>query len=103
MPSSVATEQPVLAGLTEIFRSVFNDPGLELTSRSTADEVPGWDSMTHITLIVEAECRYGILFQAAEIEALHSVGELVRAIEAKRGPAMDSGRLPTAGNQRRPR
>ena len=96
MPSSAMTEQPVLAGVTEIFRSVFNDPDLELTPRSTADEVPGWDSMTHITLIVEAECRYGILFQAAEIESLHTVGELVRAIEAKCAP---TGRWPAGGAQ----
>jgi acyl carrier protein len=90
MPPSVTIEHPVLAGVTEIFRSVFNDPNLELTARSTADEVPGWDSMTHISLIVEAECRFGILFQAAEIESLYSVGELVRAIEAKRPPAAAS-------------
>jgi acyl carrier protein len=87
MSSSIMTEQPVLAGVTEIFRAVFNDPDLELTPRSTSDEVPGWDSMTHISLIVEAECRFGILFQPAEIESLHTVGELVRAIEAKRPPA----------------
>jgi acyl carrier protein len=84
MPSNVTTEGPVLAGVTEIFRSVFNDPNLELTPGSTVEEIPGWDSMTHITLIVEAECRFGIHFQAAEIESLYSVGELVRAIEAKR-------------------
>lgn len=91
MPTSVTMEQPVLVGVTAIFREVFNDPGLELTPRSTQDEVPGWDSMTHISLIVEAECRFGILFQAAEIESLHSVGELVRAIEAKRTHAMLCG------------
>jgi acyl carrier protein len=97
MSSSVTTEQAVLAGVTEIFRSVFNNPDLELTPRSTADEVPGWDSMSHITLIVEAECRYGIMFQAAEIESLHTVGELVRAIEAKRGPHAGSQRSATNG------
>ena len=81
MQSSATIERPVLAEVTEIFRSVLNDPDLELTPRSTADEIPGWDSMTHITLVVEAECRFGILFQAAEIESLYSVGELVRAIQ----------------------
>jgi acyl carrier protein len=91
MPTSVTIEQPTLVGVTAIFREVFNDPGLELTPRSTQDEVPGWDSMTHISLIVEAECRFGILFQAAEIESLHSVGELVRAIEAKRTHVVLSG------------
>jgi acyl carrier protein len=91
MSSGVTAEPPpVLAGVTEIFRSVFNNPTLELTQRSSVDDVPGWDSMTHISLIVEAECRFGILFQAAEIESLHSVGELVRAIEAKRALVSDT-------------
>jgi acyl carrier protein len=92
MSTAIGTEPPVIVGVTEIFRAVFNDPNLELTPRSTADEVPGWDSMTHISLVVEAECRYGILFEAEEIEALYSVGDLVRAIEAKRAPI-------TAGRQ----
>ena len=84
MRSSVADGQPVLAELTDIFRAVLNQPDLELTPRSTADEVLGWDSMTHIALVVEAECRFGVEFQSAEVEALQSVGELARAIEAKR-------------------
>ena len=40
--------------------------------------------MAHIALVVEAECRFGITFQAAEIEALQRVGDLLRLIEAKR-------------------
>jgi acyl carrier protein len=92
MSSSIAKERPVMVEVTDIFRSVFRDPGLELTPLSTPDEVPGWDSMTHITLIVEAECRFGIQFQVAEIETLMSVGELVRAIEAKRPAKIAGGR-----------
>ena len=87
MRATVAAGQPVMAEITEIFRSVLNQPDLELTPRSTADEILGWDSMTHIAVVVEAECRFGIEFQTAEVEALHSVGELVRAIEAKRARA----------------
>lgn len=84
MPHSATIAQPVMATVTDIFRSVLNQPDLELTSRSSFDDIPGWDSLTHISLVVEAECRFGIEFQPAEIEALQSVGELVRAIAAKR-------------------
>jgi acyl carrier protein len=87
MPSSVTIENPTLSEVTGIFRAVFNDPGLELTLRSGPDDIPGWDSMTHIALLVEFECRFGIQFQTAEIESLYSVGELLRAIEMKRLPA----------------
>jgi acyl carrier protein len=85
--ASRATSHSVFSEVTEIFRTVLGDPGLELTPRSNADDVPGWDSMTHITLIVEAECRFGVEFRTTEIEALHNVGELVLAIEAKRASA----------------
>ena len=73
----------ILAGITAIARSVFDDPALELTLETMSDDVPAWDSMNHITLVVEAECRFGIQFQTAEIEDLKSVGELVCAIEAR--------------------
>lgn len=84
MRACVAAGRPIMAEITDIFRSVLNQPDLELTPRSTADEVIGWDSMTHIALVVEAECRFGIEFQTTEVETLQSVGELVQAIEAKR-------------------
>lgn len=87
MLARVVAEPPVMAELTEIFRSVLHQPELELTLRSTASEVPGWDSMAHVAVVVEAECRFGIQFQTEEVEALQSVGELVRAIEAKRALA----------------
>ncbi|HUB43759.1 MAG TPA: acyl carrier protein [Acetobacteraceae bacterium] len=83
----MAIGRPVMAEVTEIFRAVLNQPDLELTPRSTADDIPGWDSMTHVTLLVEAECRFGIEFVASEIETLLSVGEIARAIEAKRAAA----------------
>jgi acyl carrier protein len=87
MRSSAMPEHGVMAAVTQIFRAVLNQPDLELTPRSTADEVPGWDSMTHIAVVVEAECRFGIEFRTTEVESLQSVGELVRAIEAKRALA----------------
>jgi len=81
---STTAEHPVFVELTSICRDVFGDPGLELTLQTSADDVPAWDSMAHITLIVEAECHFGVQFQVAEIEGLHNLGELVQAIEAKR-------------------
>ena len=83
----VASPGDVLAELTEILRSVLDDPALTVTRDTVAEDVPGWDSMAHIALVVEAECRFGITFQAAEIEALQRVGDLVRLIEAKRAAA----------------
>jgi acyl carrier protein len=76
-----------LAEVTEILRDVLDDPSIELTTETVAGDVPGWDSMAHIALVVEVERRFGVTFQTAEIEGLHRVGDLVRLIEAKRGAA----------------
>jgi acyl carrier protein len=79
------TEQEIYAGLTEIFRDLFDDDTLVLRPEMTADDVAEWDSHNHISLIVAAEMRFGIKFQVAEIEGLRNVGELARCIERKLG------------------
>ncbi len=76
--------RPILSDLTAILREVLDDPELVLTAATSAADIPGWDSMAHIALVVEVECRFDIQFQAAEIEALRQVGDLVALIEAKR-------------------
>jgi acyl carrier protein len=76
-------DDTVLARLTGIFHEVFDDPAIVLTRDTTADDVPGWDSMNHITLVVESERRFGVKFQSAELEELKNVGEFVDLITAK--------------------
>ncbi|MDE2005055.1 MAG: acyl carrier protein [Rhodospirillales bacterium] len=74
----------VLGELTAILREVLDDPSVTITEATVAADVPGWDSMAHVALVVEIECRFGIRFRTTEIEALRRVGDLVRMIEAKR-------------------
>ena len=73
-----------LATLTDVFRDVFDDDTLELTPETVADDIPDWDSVSHITLVVETERVFGVKFKAAEIEELKNVGDFVRLIDAKR-------------------
>jgi acyl carrier protein len=70
--------------LTVLFQEVFNDPDLAVSPSTTADDIPGWDSMTHISLIVAAEQDFGIHFKASEMDGMQDVGELARLIDAKR-------------------
>ena len=75
----------ILACLTEMFRGIFDDDALELTPATAAADVPGWDSMTHITIVVEAERRFGVKFQTSEIESLRNVDDFLTLIGKKRG------------------
>jgi len=77
------THDQILAALTQIFRTVLDDDTLVLTPETTAADVPGWDSMNHITIVVEVENHFGIKVRTAEIEALRNVGDFVKLIAAK--------------------
>ncbi|MBD8730078.1 acyl carrier protein [Pseudomonas sp. CFBP 13710] len=73
----------VLHELTHLFRDLFDDEGLVLSSDTTADQVEGWDSQMHVMLIVAAEQRFGIKFRTAELESLRNVGQFTQLIESK--------------------
>ncbi|HEY8290322.1 MAG TPA: acyl carrier protein [Acetobacteraceae bacterium] len=77
----------MLAEITGITRSVLRDPDLEISVATTLDDIPGWDSMVLITVVVEAECRLGVMFEASEIDALRTVGDLARTLAEKQARA----------------
>ena len=76
-------QQEIYAQLTTIFHDVFDDDTLVLTPDLTAASVPEWDSFNHINLIVAVESKFGIKFQTAELESMHTVGHLADLIQSK--------------------
>jgi acyl carrier protein len=77
----------LLGRLNEVFRSVFDDPDLTVSLATTAKDVPGWDSIVHITLVIEIEREFNVKFRMAEIEKLRNVGDLVAILAAKQPPS----------------
>jgi len=69
--------------LTEILRDVFGDDTLVATSTLTAKDVPGWDSLRNIRLMLTIEKAYGVRFSASEIGKLQNVGDLVHLVQGK--------------------
>ncbi len=77
----------IRAELQEIFRQVFDDPTIVLRDDMTAGDVEGWDSVTHIDLLIAVERALGIKFATAEMSRLkepdQNIGSFVRLIESK--------------------
>ena len=69
--------------LTQTMRMVFDDAGLVIDRATTAQDVEGWDSLTHINLIVAIEREFKIRFVTSEIQGLKNVGELMDLIAKK--------------------
>jgi acyl carrier protein len=73
----------ILNSIQEILRDVADDDAIVINENSTADDVEGWDSLTHIQLVVAIEKQFKIKFTAAEIQKWKNVGEMIASIGAK--------------------
>jgi len=69
--------------LRQTFREVFDDEALEIQAQTTAADVPEWDSLMHIHLLLAVEQAFGVRFNTGEVAALKNVGEMVALIETK--------------------
>ncbi len=76
-----------LAHLNDIFQQVFDDPALEVSAATTADDVEGWDSLSHVNLILAVEQGFGIRFSQKELLTFQNVGDMLASIEGKLRPA----------------
>lgn len=76
-------EGQIYQRLNAIFGDVFDDDTLALAAETTADDVDGWDSLSHIRLVLSVEKAFNVKFSAAEVGKLKNVGELVGLIRSK--------------------
>ncbi len=72
-----------LEKLNGIFRTVFDTEELNIGPETTANDVDGWDSISHVNLILAVELDFKVRFQPTEILAFRNVGDLVKALEAR--------------------
>jgi acyl carrier protein len=76
-------EEDIYARLTGLFHDVFDDDSIVVTPELSAKQVDGWDSVTHIRLLLTIEKAFKVKFSTTEIGKLENVGGLVRLIEAR--------------------
>lgn len=69
--------------LNGIFRMVFDDDGIEIERDMTANDIDGWDSLSHVNLITAVESKFKIRFTHKELLTLKNIGDLLDHIERK--------------------
>jgi acyl carrier protein len=60
-----------------------------LSASTVASEVPGWDSLSHVRVLMAVEKEYGIRFRSHEVIRLKSVGGLQALVDKRIGVAGD--------------
>ena len=69
----------VIAKLQTIFDDLFLEP-VTVTPALSAKDVPEWDSLMHISLVVSVEKAFGVRFRVGEVEATKNVDEFADLI-----------------------
>jgi acyl carrier protein len=72
-----------LQKLQEVFCDLFADDDIVVARNTGAADVDGWDSLMHVTLMLEVERAFGVRFSSGEVADLVDVGQLVDLVESK--------------------
>ena len=69
--------------LKKVILEVLELDDFDMQDETTADQVPGWDSLNHINVILAVEKEYNLKFKGLEILRVKNIGELQALIDSK--------------------
>lgn len=69
--------------LLPIFKQVFDDDCIDLAPQTSSNDIEGWDSMSHVNLILAIENKLKIRFNQKELLLMQNVSDLLQAINNK--------------------
>ena len=76
-------KEEIYTRLNKVFREVFDDESINVTENTTANDIPDWDSLEHINLIVAVEEEFNIKFNMGEVTTMKNVGEMANIIASR--------------------
>jgi len=77
------TDAEIFRELEAIIRDAFLDENMEINLKTTASEVPGWDSFKMIEIILAIEDRFGTKMETRDIDRMKNIGDFVTRIADK--------------------
>lgn len=75
----------IIAQLNAVFCEVFDDPMIVIRPETEAADIPDWDSVAQVKLVLAIEELFSVRFASEELSEFHCVGDLVRALERRMG------------------
>ena len=73
----------IVGTIQDIMIDVFDLDDLDVNELTSADDIEGWDSLSHLRLVTQVEVHYGIRFSTAEVASFTNVGDMARTIFGK--------------------
>ena len=69
--------QEILDRVRQILAEQFNTAPESITRATAALDIDGWDSVTHVYVMLEIERRFGVTIRDDRVFTLDNVGDLV--------------------------
>ena len=77
------TRDEILTKVTTAFSTILEHNNFKLTNETTAEDVDGWESITHMMIISEIEKIFNIKFKLMDLMNMDTVGDLLNVIEVE--------------------
>jgi len=77
------TENEIIERIQKLLREQLDDESVVLQPATTAADVDGWDSLTHVQLISAIEKEFKIRLSSREIFKWNNVGEMAASVASK--------------------
>ncbi len=75
------TKEAILDKAKESFIKILEHSNFELNPETTANDVDGWESVTHMMIITDIENNFNIKFKLMDLMNMNNVGDLITTIQ----------------------
>jgi acyl carrier protein len=83
MPPPPPSDAEILERLTDIVARILDLDDLQLTPATVAADVPGWDSLAHVQIVVAVERAFRIRFRTGEVAGLANLDAFLGRIRER--------------------
>ncbi|WP_298555599.1 acyl carrier protein [uncultured Algibacter sp.] len=74
-------KEDILRSINQSFIKVLEHDNFKLTESTTANDVDGWESVTHMMIITDIENTLNIKFKLMDLMGMNNVGDLIDTIK----------------------
>ncbi len=75
--------EQIFEKVNQVFRRVFSNDQIQVTRETTAKDIAGWDSITHLDIITGMEEEFKVEITGFEVMNLNNVGDLLDLLAQK--------------------
>jgi len=76
-------KEQILVEISNAVAKIVEHKNFSLNEQTTANDIDGWDSITHMMIISEVEKVFNIKFKLMDLMNMNNIGDLITAIKSE--------------------